>query len=80
MIGVFPLLYFGWKITKKTKIMKPEEVDLFRDLDGIEEYERNYVPTPPKYDIISCLPLISLQIADGRNRNYYEKIVDLLFS
>ncbi|KAK7408343.1 general amino acid permease agp2 [Neonectria punicea] len=44
MVGVFPVLYIGWKLIHKTRILKPEEVDLHKDLDMIEEYERNYVP------------------------------------
>ena len=48
MIAVFPILFFGWKFIKKTKWLKPHEVDLRKDLDEIEEYERNYVPTPPR--------------------------------
>ncbi|KPM43679.1 General amino acid permease AGP2 [Neonectria ditissima] len=46
MVGVFPVLYVGWKLIHKTRILKPEEVDLNKDLDMIEEYERNYVPQP----------------------------------
>lgn len=52
MIPVFPILFFGWKFIKKTKWLKPEEVDLKKDLDEIEAYERNYVPTPPRYVLI----------------------------
>lgn len=48
MIGVFPLLFFGWKFLKKTKWLKAEEVDLLKDLDEIEEYTRNYVAVPPR--------------------------------
>ena len=48
MIMIFPVLYIGWKLIHKTKIYKPEEVDLYKDLDVIEEYERNYVPQPAK--------------------------------
>ncbi|KAK5074296.1 general amino acid permease agp2 [Lithohypha guttulata] len=48
MIAVFPILYLVWKVIHKTKIVKPEEADLKKDLDEIEEYTRNYVPTPPK--------------------------------
>jgi amino acid transporter len=48
MIGVFPVLFVGWKLIKKTKWLKPEEVDLQKDLDDIAEYERNYVPKPPR--------------------------------
>ena len=49
MIGVFPVLFVGWKVLKKTKWLRPEEVDLLRDVEEIEEYTRNYTPRPPKY-------------------------------
>ncbi|EXJ81965.1 hypothetical protein A1O1_08032 [Capronia coronata CBS 617.96] len=48
MIGVFPILFVGWKLIKKTKWLKPHEVDLRKDMDELEEYERNYVPRPPR--------------------------------
>jgi yeast amino acid transporter len=48
MIGIFPLLYVGWKFVKRTHIKKPMEVDLRQDADEIDEYTRNYVPSPPK--------------------------------
>lgn len=48
MIGICPLLYIGWKFFKKTKIYEPEEVDLQKNLDEIEEYEQNYVPRESK--------------------------------
>lgn len=48
MIGVFPVLFVTWKLLKKTKWLKPEEVDLYQDLEEIEEYTRNYVPKPPR--------------------------------
>ncbi|KAL4870653.1 hypothetical protein BDV12DRAFT_195133 [Aspergillus spectabilis] len=47
MIGVFPVLYFGWKILHRTSIRKIEEIDLISGVEEIEEYTRNYVPTPP---------------------------------
>ncbi|KAF2471983.1 uncharacterized protein BDR25DRAFT_259261 [Lindgomyces ingoldianus] len=48
MIFVFPVLFLGWKFIKRTKFMKPEEIDLYQDLEEIEEYTRNFVPTPDK--------------------------------
>ena len=48
MIGVFPVLFLFWKLYKKTKWLDPNEVDLLKDVDMIEEYTRNYVPRPPK--------------------------------
>lgn len=47
MIGVFPVLFLGWKIIKRTKWMKPEEVNLTQDMDDIDDYEKNYIPPPP---------------------------------
>ena len=49
MIGLFPILYFGWKLVKRSKVRKAEEVDLKGEVGEIEEYTRNYVPTPPRY-------------------------------
>ncbi|RSL85865.1 hypothetical protein BHE90_005027 [Fusarium euwallaceae] len=46
-VGLFPVLYVGWKLIHKTKIQKPHEVDLYKNLDEVREYEENYVPTPP---------------------------------
>ncbi|KAJ5319477.1 Amino acid/polyamine transporter I [Penicillium brevicompactum] len=48
MIGVFPILYFGWKFFHKTKFLKPEEVDLVSGVVEIEEYTRDFVTPPPK--------------------------------
>lgn len=48
MVGVFPVLFIIWKFLKKTKWLKPDEVDLFKDVAEIEEYTRNYVPWPPR--------------------------------
>jgi amino acid transporter len=48
MIFLFPVLFFGWKFIKRTKMKKPEEVDLYQGVEEIEEYTRNFVPTPDK--------------------------------
>lgn len=49
MIGVFPLVFIGWKLTKKTKWLKPHEVVLrTQEVDEIEEYTRNYVERLPR--------------------------------
>lgn len=48
MIAVFPILFVFWKFFKKTEFRKPQDVDLFQDLDDIEEYHRNFIETPPK--------------------------------
>ncbi|OQE92000.1 hypothetical protein PENNAL_c0008G08732 [Penicillium nalgiovense] len=48
MIGVFPIIYFGWKLFHGTKLLKPEEVDLVTGVPEIEEYTRGFVVIPPK--------------------------------
>ncbi|KAJ5608386.1 Amino acid/polyamine transporter I [Penicillium hordei] len=48
MIGVFPVIYFGWKLFHGTKLLKPEEVDLVTGVPEIEEYTRDFVVIPPK--------------------------------
>lgn len=49
MIGVFPVIFVGWKLIKKTKWLKPHEVQLrTAEVDEIEEYTRNYVERIPK--------------------------------
>jgi hypothetical protein len=56
MIGMFPILFFGWRLLKgnQAKWRKPEEVDLKGEVAEIDEYTRNYVPTPPRY-VLVCL-------------------------
>jgi amino acid transporter len=46
MIAVFPILFVFWKLFRRTRFLKPEEVDLREGLEEIEDYQRNYVPTP----------------------------------
>ncbi|KAL1843338.1 hypothetical protein VTJ49DRAFT_2155 [Mycothermus thermophilus] len=48
MIGVCPILYVAWKLLKRTCVYRSDEVDLQKNMDEIAEYEKNYVPTPPK--------------------------------
>jgi amino acid transporter len=52
MIGIFPILFFGWKFAKKTKWLKPEEVQLrTTEVDEIEEYTANYVERAPRNEV-----------------------------
>ncbi|TVY22917.1 General amino acid permease [Lachnellula hyalina] len=49
MIAIFPVIFVGWKLLKKTKWLKPHEVVLrTSEVDEIEEYTRNYVERTPK--------------------------------
>lgn len=42
MIFICPILFIGWKVIKKTKFYRPDEVDLAKDLAEIEEYQSAY--------------------------------------
>ncbi|PWY93806.1 general amino acid permease AGP2 [Aspergillus sclerotioniger CBS 115572] len=46
MIGVFPIIYIGWKFWHRTKFLSPEEIDIFTGVDEVEQYTRNYVEVP----------------------------------
>lgn len=48
MVGIYPVLYVGYKVIRRTKIQNPLEIDFQKDQPALEEYERNYVPQPPK--------------------------------
>ncbi|TGO91511.1 hypothetical protein BPOR_0025g00050 [Botrytis porri] len=41
MVFVCPVLYGGWKIVKKTKVIKPEDADLVWERPIIDAYEAN---------------------------------------
>ncbi|TGO35867.1 hypothetical protein BHYA_0143g00090 [Botrytis hyacinthi] len=43
MVFVCPILYGGWKIVKKTKVVKPEEADLVWERPIIDAYEATMV-------------------------------------
>ncbi|EFX03730.1 general amino acid permease [Grosmannia clavigera kw1407] len=47
MVGIYPVLYLGYKLFRKTKIQNPLEIDFRKDQAALEEYERNYAPQPP---------------------------------
>ena len=66
MIGLFPILFFGWKLLKGAKWRKPEEVDLKGEVAEIDEYTRNYVPTPPRY-VLTLLSFVRVMEADLRS-------------
>ncbi|KAL8693385.1 MAG: hypothetical protein Q9218_001777 [Villophora microphyllina] len=77
MIGVFPILYCGWKIVKRTKFIKAEDVDLHQDVEKIDEYTRNYVPGPPAYVYIGHT--VWGKVGLHTHRNIFERVLDKLF-
>lgn len=42
MVLIAPLLYFWWKLTHRTKIIKPEEAALVWVAPAIDAYEASY--------------------------------------
>lgn len=68
MIAVCPILYLGYKFVNKTKLHRSDEIDLVKNVDEIEEYQRTYVPSPPKYVFfyISCeRPFLFTNVTTG---------------
>ncbi|KAK7715108.1 hypothetical protein SLS64_003805 [Diaporthe eres] len=49
MVLVAPALYFGWKLTHRTKIIKPEEADLVWVAPTIDAYEASYEEDAPGF-------------------------------
>jgi amino acid transporter len=39
MVFLCPILYVGWKVYRKTKVVKPEEADLVWERPTIDAYE-----------------------------------------
>lgn len=75
---VCPVLFLGWKIIHKTKFHRASEIDLNRDQDVLAEYERNYVPIPPRY-ATPIPPASSMCFANIGESNFFEKILDKVF-
>ncbi|KAL2223470.1 general amino acid permease AGP2 [Thermoascus aurantiacus ATCC 26904] len=58
MIGVFPVLFVGWKVVKRTRWRRPEEVDLIKDVAEFEEYTREFVPVPQRNKLIKYFDML----------------------
>lgn len=46
MIGLFPVLFVGWKLVKKTHWYAATAVDLRGEVEEIEDYQAHYVSVP----------------------------------
>lgn len=60
MVFVAPLLFLFWKVVKKTKWIKPHEVDLVWDAPLIDAYEASFI-TPPVGFWTEMLQLVGLK-------------------
>ncbi|KAK5169525.1 general amino acid permease agp2 [Saxophila tyrrhenica] len=47
-VALFPVLFISWKVIKKTKWRKLDEIDLKGEVEEIEHYTQNFLPTPSK--------------------------------
>lgn len=46
---VAPILYFGWKFIKKTRILQPKELDLVWEAPLLDAYEATFTEPPPGF-------------------------------
>mgnify|MGYP001940399640 CR=1 FL=1 len=60
MVGVAPILFIFWKVLKRTKWLKPHEVDLVWDAPLIDAYEASFI-TPPVGFWTEMLQLVGLK-------------------
>ncbi|KAF2193171.1 histidine permease [Zopfia rhizophila CBS 207.26] len=60
MVGVAPILYVGWKLIKRTRIVPAHEVDLVWEAPLIDAYEATFI-TPPVGFWTEMLQLIGLK-------------------
>lgn len=46
MVILAPILFFGWKLLKKTKVVQPHEADLVWERPIVEAYEATFINEP----------------------------------
>ncbi|THX06646.1 hypothetical protein D6D13_06407 [Aureobasidium pullulans] len=61
MCFVSPILYIGWKVIKKTKVVKPEEADLVWERPLIEAYEATLIDDGSKGFWDDCAKAVGLR-------------------
>lgn len=49
MVLLAPVLFFGWKLIKRTKFIKAQEADLIWDRPIIDAYEASFVEYAPGF-------------------------------
>ncbi|CRG89356.1 General amino acid permease AGP2 [Talaromyces islandicus] len=49
MVLVAPILFFGWKVIKRTRFVKPHEADLIWDRPVIDAYEASFTEYAPGF-------------------------------
>ena len=68
MIGVFPVIFIGWKLVKRTNWLQPHEVVLRTvEVDEVDEYTANYVERVPCRQALQ-LKWDSLRVSSGKEK------------
>jgi amino acid transporter len=49
MVLIAPVLFFGWKLIKRTKFIKAHEADLIWDRPVIDAYEASFTEYAPGF-------------------------------
>lgn len=49
LLLVAPITFFGWKLVKRTKLLKPLEVDLVWERPTIDNYEATFIDPPRSF-------------------------------
>lgn len=49
LLLVAPITFFGWKLIKRTKLLKPLEVDLVWERPTIDNYEATFIDAPRSF-------------------------------
>ena len=75
MIIVFPVILLVWKLVKKNKWRKPEEVDLLMGKAEIDAYEAEYVEPPPRYASPPLIYTCERDVCPGKGGGYRVRIL-----
>lgn len=67
MVLVAPILYFGWKLIKRTKVVKPEDADLVWEAPIIDAYEASFISQPVGF-WTEMLQLVGVSRAKGGDK------------
>ncbi|OAA65770.1 amino acid permease [Niveomyces insectorum RCEF 264] len=71
MVILAPILYVGWKLIKRTRILRPHEVDLIWEADSINVYE-TLETDPPVGLWTEVVELVGLRLAQLRGKRQQE--------
>ncbi|KAG9710390.1 putative amino acid permease, partial [Aureobasidium melanogenum] len=68
LLLVAPITYFGWKLVKRTRILKPLEVDLVWERPIIDNYEMTFIDPPQSFWSEMLGPLMFWKHSKGSDK------------